>query len=431
MKLTPVTLIAAIAVIGAGGFFIGRLTGPDATAAQTAEAANLNTRPGARAAAAGTASGAPARPGRTSAERRETSAAGSFSTPEERSARLADIVRGENALERNRALLAFIDQLAPGEFEDTVAGFRALGITESRFGEYALLLTAWSEVDPTAALAYSQANTRGGYATGTILTAWANRDPEAAIQWAQATHTGEEANPYMAGIIRGIAGTDPARATELLTSMPRSVERGSALDALLPHMIRQGPDAAREWISAITDEALRDGAMSRATDQLAVADPKGTADWLLANPGEATRRNMDDVLSTWARTDEAGALSYFRALPAGDARTNALRGVVSTIAGSDPARAADLLDRYAGDVNDRVVQNFVWHSYGNDPALAATFIGRITNEEERDSMYRRTLDYWLRNDAAAAQNWLQSNPLPEAVAGHVERRLNELQQRQQ
>ena len=83
-------------------------------------------------------------------------AAGSAS---ERLARLEAIMRGENPLDRNRALLAFIDQLGPGDFEAAVAQFRAMGITDSRFGEYALLLSAWAKADPLAALDYAKGNT--------------------------------------------------------------------------------------------------------------------------------------------------------------------------------------------------------------------------------------------------------------------------------
>jgi hypothetical protein len=131
-------------------------------------------------------------------------------------ARLEAIVRGENALVRNRSLLALIDQLAPGEFEAAVAHFRSLGLTEDRMGEYALLLTAWAELDPTAALIYARENTQNGFATETILSAWATKDSEAAVRWAQANHQGDGANPYMPGIIRGIAASDPARATAAL-----------------------------------------------------------------------------------------------------------------------------------------------------------------------------------------------------------------------
>ena len=107
----------------------------------------------------------------------------------------------------------------------------------------------------------------------------------------------------------------------------------------------------------------------------------------------------------------------------GDDRSNALRGVVSSVAVSDPKEALDLMNRYSGDVNDRVVQNFIWHSFGNDPSTAVAQISRISNEREREQMYRRTLDRWLERDEDAAATWIESNPdVPAQVIEHLNRR---------
>jgi hypothetical protein len=330
-------------------------------------------------------------------------------------ARLESIIRGENPLDRNRALLAYIDQLGPGDFEGAVAHFRSLGLTEGRMGEYSLLLTAWGQADPLAALAYAKEKTTNGFAAGTILTSWASSDPEAAIRWAKANHEGDKANPYLAGIIRGIAGSDPARATELLVSMPLSEERGRGLDAMLPHLLQQGTDATRSWITAITDDSLRNGAMMRVAEKLADTDPAGTVSWLLANPGEASQRRIDDIYSAWAKKDEQAAWSSFITLPSGDARSNALRGMISTAAGQNPKAAVSLMDRYPNDVTDRVVQNFVWHSFGKDPATAVTAIARMGDQKQRDQMYRRTIDAWKREDSASAEAWLSKNSASSGV----------------
>ena len=332
------------------------------------------------------------------------------SSPQDRLARLESLMRGENPLDRNRALLAFIDQLGPGDFEAAVAHFRSLGLTDERMGEYSLLLTAWAQADPLSALAYAKENTRGGFASGTILTSWASTDPEAAIRWAQANHEGEEANPYMPGIIRGIAESDPARATVLLAAMPKSVERGNALDFILPHLLQQGTEATRAWIAAITDDSLRNGAMMRAAEKLAATDPAGTVSWLLANPGEASERRIDDIYSAWSKKDEQAAWNSFNTLPAGEARSNALRGMITSAAAQNPKEAFSLMDRYPNDVNDRLVRNFVWHSFGNDPATAVAAIARIGDQNQRDQMYRRTLDAWQKDDPAAAEAWLRKNP---------------------
>lgn len=424
MKPSSITTIAALVLIGAGGFMAGRISSPAAADAAKSASGETRSSRASSTAGGGETSAASSRKSQR-AERAERAAKSSTGKQTERLAKLESIVRGENPLDRNRALLAFIDQLGPGDFESAVAHFRSLGITESRFGEYSLLLSAWAKADPMAALAYAKENTGNRFATNTILTTWASADPESAIRWAEANHDGDGANPYMAGIIRAIAGTDSARATQLLTSMPRSQERGEALDAMLPHLLSQGGEATRAWIDGITDEALRGGAMMRAADQLAATDPAGTAAWLMANPGEATQRRMDDVYSTWAQKDEQAAMSSLASLPAGENRTNALRGVVSSIAVRDPKAAVSVLDRFPNDVNDRVVQNVVWHSFGNDPSIAVNQIARIADEGERERMYRRTLEAWMDRDSAAALAWMKTNPVPASVQERINRKQNE------
>jgi hypothetical protein len=232
----------------------------------------------------------------------------------------------------------------------------------------------------------------------------------------------------MAGIIRSLAAQDPARAGQLLTSMPRSTERGEALDAMLPHILRQGNEATRSWIEGIADDSLRNGAILRSAEQLAATDPAGTATWLLANPGEATQRRMDDVYSVWARTDEQAAMSSLASLPSGENRTNALRGVISSVARDDPSAAVTMMNRFPEDVTDRVVQHFIWNSFRTDPSVAVNQIARIADEGEREQTYRRTMEAWIERDAAAATAWMQTNPLPPSVLERIGRRLNERNQ---
>ncbi len=417
MKLTPLTLVSALVLIGAVGFFAGRISSSDAQA-DAAEDGPQVTR-SMRAAASSSSS---ARDAATALK--ERSSARSPISETDRLSRLESIVRSENPLDRSRALLAFIDQLAPGDFEAAVAHFRSLGLTEARLGEYTMLLSAWAKADPITALAYAKENTNNRYSTDTILTTWASLDPDAALLWAEANHTGDGANPHMAGVIRGLVASDPQRATALLAAMPRSVERGEALDAMLPYLLAQGNEAARAWIEAITDDSLRNGAMMRSADRLAASDPAGTVSWLLEKPGEATQRRMDDVYSTWARNDEQAAMNSLARLPAGEIRSDALRGIVSSVASADPPRAISLMDRYPADVTNDVVRNFIWHSFGNDPGLAVSQIARIENTGQQEQMYRRTLDRWIERDPAAATQWIQSNPLPEPVQQHLQRRLN-------
>lgn len=411
MKPTAITTITALILIGAGGFIAGRISSARPPDSKTEPAEEMRARRTTANDSSEISKSASDRNARRTARPNEEI---SPSSPEQL-ARLASIVRSEDPLDRARALLAFIDKLGPNDFEAAITQFRSLGITESRMGEYAQLLSAWAKVDPLAALAYAEKNTRSDFAANTILTTWAGSDPEAAIRWAETQHKGDGANPYLAGIIRSLAATDPTRAFQLLTGMPKSIERGEALDVMLPHVISKGSDATRAWIATLADESLRNGAMMRSAEQLAATDPAGTAAWLLANPGDAAQRRMDDVYRVWAKNNQAEAIQSLTNLPTGENRTNALRGVANSVASTNPPAAVALMDRFQTDLSDRVVQNVVWHSFGTDPSLAVNQISRIADENERNRTYGRMLRAWTERDPTAANTWIQNNPLPQRV----------------
>jgi hypothetical protein len=411
MKWNAISVSAICIVIGLGGFMLGKFTSQNAELSEQDRLLEDSERMINQRSVIGSNDSrrvSSSRPNRPNQQKGDTNF-------DQKLANMEKIVRGENALDRGRAMLDWIDSLAPQDFEAAVARFRSLGITEARMGEYAMLLTAWAEADPISALAYTTNNTSSGMATGTVLSAWASRNPEAAIRWAKANHEGEDANPYIAGIIRGLAGTDPTRATVLLKEMPFSSERGEALQAMMPHLLELGLEDAKKWVADLSDERLRGGAVARLAEAMAKQDPAGTASWLMENINESSMRSVDDVFREWSRTDPASALANFESLPEGEARSNALRGIVMVDARNDPQAAADLMSRFPADITDRTVQHFIWSSYEKAPEVAANQIGLIQDERSRNRMYERALDSWLERDQAAAQKWIDSANLPANV----------------
>jgi hypothetical protein len=130
---------------------------------------------------------------------------------------------------------------------------------------------------------------------------------------------------------------------------------------------------------------------------------------------------MDDVYRVWAKMNQAEAIQSFTNLPAGEDRTNALRGVVNSMASTNPQGAVAMMDRFPNDLNDRVVQNVVWHSFGSDPILAVNQISRIADERERNQTYDRMLRAWSERDPSAANTWIQNNSLPQTVKDGLNR----------
>jgi hypothetical protein len=411
MNRNALLALAAVTLIAGGSFFAGRLS----VSSDSPENSPESDGPVASARAAGGSASSGSESSGNARSGDAKSLSSRSASKEAKFAKLEEIVRKNDPVERNRALLAFLDQLGPGEMKEAVERFKSLDLGESRNGEYAMLLAAWAKADPVAALDHAKEDDEDEFALKTILATWAGNDPDAALRWADAQFDGDGANPYLIGIIQGIAATDLNKATQLLTGMPYSNERGEALASLLPYVLTKGGDAAREWVSSIQDEQLREGVINRVVEQLASKEPKETADWLLANPSQASIRQLDDAMAAWAEKDQKGAVAYYDALPTGEARTNALRGIVNTMAGENPKEAARFMDSHPADTNDQVVQQFVWHSSQGDPALAATYIAKISNEREQINLYNRMLNGWMRRDPTAATAWIRSNPLPQAV----------------
>lgn len=411
MKWNATSVAAACIALGIGGFLVGKINSGSEADSETARLI-AKSRRAAFENGGGAAMGDPSASRAARPARNSSTPEGTF---EDRLGNMEEIVRGENALDRGRALLAWIDSLAPSEFEGAVDRFRSLGLTEARMGEYAMLLTAWAELDPTAALDYTTEKTRGGIATSTVMTAWASRDPESAIAWARANHEGDGANAFMAGIIRGLVVTNPARATELLESLPYSSERGDALQAMMPHLLKLGPESARQWIAGLKDEKLKDGAIRRFAEDMASDDPVGTADWLLANLGENSTHSVDEVFTALTKVDKNLAMKKFQSLPPGDARSRALRGIITVESYQNPKAAVALMDGNPGDIDDRMVQQYIWHSFDKEPALAMAQVSKMENEGSRNRMYERALGAWLKDDPASARAWIAQSPVPPSV----------------
>ena len=418
MKWNVISVSATSIVIGLGGFMLGKFTTQNTDLSEQDRLLEDSLRLIHQRSVGGSSDSkrvSSSRPNRPTQQKDDTSF-------DQKLANMEKIVRGENALDRGRGMLDWIDSLAPQDFEAAVARFRSLGITEARMGEYAMLLTAWAEADPISALAYTTKNTSSGMATETVLSAWASSNPQAAIAWAKANHDGDDANPYMVGIIRGLAGTDPARATALLTEMPFSSERGEALQAMMPHLVQMEPADAQKWIADISDERLRGGAISRYAEAMAKQDPAGTASWLMENLTETSVRSVDDVYREWARADSVAALANFEGLPEGEARSRALRGIVMVDAPNDAQAAAALMNRYPADITDNTVQHFIWSSFEKAPSVAVNQIGLIQDESSRIRMYQRALPTWLDRDPDAAQKWIDTANLPASVNESLRRR---------
>jgi hypothetical protein len=319
---------------------------------------------------------------------------------------------------RVQGFLALVDSLGPNEFLDVVKDFRTTGLQgDTRRTEYAILLHAWGQTDPQGALAYTIENTGTNFARQTVLSSWASYDPDGALAFAEANHTGDEANPLLVGVIQGLARDDMNRATSLLQTLPRSRERGDALNSLVPLLLADGVDSAVTWSNAISDETLRSGALTYIARDLSSSDPSKAAELVLnVSDQEAKIRAIDDIAESWAEQDLDAAIAFTEGLEP-ELQAEAAEGVVGELASKDPQEASRWMETLAanGTNLDPAIRSFVWNSFSKEPELAADWVGQMSSQRDSERTYHHILGRWMGNDPEAARAWMSNTELPESI----------------
>lgn len=346
------------------------------------------------------------------------------STGKTQSGSIQNISQLSNPLDRSRQMLNLIDSLSPDQFESVVADFRALGMTRERMGEYNMLLHAWGKVDPVGALSYAQANSTSGYAEKEVLASWATSNPNAALAWARENHDGDKANPYLVGIIRGLASSNPTLATQVLQELPFSQQRGEALRTLAPHVASLGLDGAQQWLSGIEDPKLIGGASAYLAEQFSKQDPAMGADWVSRIDDDAARaRALSEVVDNWTDQDPSAAKAWIATLPYED-QLKAGPEFVSSYAKQDATAAADWLDSNASATNyQELLREFADGATRSDPVLALNYGNELNDESSRSRTVGRALWTLYKQDKNGAQNWIQNNDVPKRVQRYVDRMM--------
>jgi hypothetical protein len=433
--MNKTTKIMASAAICSAAFMAGRLGSRDGTTAPPDGAGGNSTRSApytttreatsrdtskARGIAAGEDSASSSPLGRLVAE---MTAITGMPDPVERTRAWLDFVRGLNAAELKVLVIDFRGRALVDEdlAADAATRMDRLVMGNDQLSEFTMLLAAWAKADPHGALAYARENTEHPFVSKTLLTTCATTDPEAALKWAEANHQDDGPNPWMESVIRGVAATDLSRATALLDSMHKGDDRDRALNTLLKHASALPPEAAREWAMNISDEGLRHAAIGRIAHALAQTDPKGMADWLMANPSENNSFAMDEVMSEMVKADPNSALDYIQNITDEGFKTHAFNGAVRHIGFEDIHLAAGFIDANPDFVTDEVRSMFIWQAHHRDPALGASAIANIHSESQRHVIYLDYFERWLERDPAAVTRWRAANDLPESVRPSVDR----------
>ncbi len=427
----PWFLPAATLVVGAiGGYISGKNTSPSGDA-EAAENAALKTR---------------------SALRQDSSAAGQSAKRTRRMTDTDAINRLPGNSNRIQALIEFYSGLTPDQLEGEARKLEDLPMSERLMASF-LLFGRWAEVDPTAAMSFSNTmgfagmfvrptiiqswasvdpenaakyyaeNPRefammgmmgggrgpmGGQGGASIIASeWARQDPTAALSWANSLTT--EKSQALSAVVGEVAKTDPKKAAEMLTSM-KGADLGDAYQSVAARYGAADFNEAQAWIRTLPADQQAD-ALAAAIGGLSNKDPQAAARQLaLMQDGEAKNEALSTVVRDWARVDPAAAADLLKKQTNEEALSDGMRQLIPTWVGQNPAAALDFAESFPpGPVRDSALQSYVWSNQSAPPSDVIRVAETITDEGDRSRAVSIAAARWMRESPEAARAYVEQS----------------------
>ncbi|MEO7600110.1 MAG: hypothetical protein ABIV50_14335 [Opitutus sp.] len=271
-------------------------------------------------------------------------------------------------VKRIRELLAALEPVLPGERENKTA---------------LELLQWWAEFDPQGAIAYAQANPAiHGRAELPVelFVRWLNAEGDPVLAWATglprselrsqllptviSLHaetrplealsmtselTGENRRLALLSVFAEWSSADPARAAAEAQRLPTGEERTLAINQVIDRWADHDLPAAIEWVKHLPPSGdpgsvdLPIGPLEILLEKWTAQAPMEAARYLVSLPGDTRRIQMlTTAVGQWAEQNPRDALAWAAGLSGETDRTGAIRSVLTVVAESDAATAANL-----------------------------------------------------------------------------------------
>lgn len=334
---------------------------------------------------------------------------------------LIRIMKGAGILERMGSYLDALRSMDQTNIADVVGAFEALPAGYGRHLEMKLLMRSWSAIDPEAALRYAQDNldekSERRFGISEALAGWATQDSDAALAWAKANNPAQSPkdNPYLIGIIKGVAEKDLHAANLMLWDLPTGNALWQSSTFLAQEYSKKTTAEAIEWANQFpdSDPRLRETILGQVGARIARNDLTGTAQWVESMPSDpANQRVMDNLLTQWVSQSPEDASSWVSDINDQEKQSYAMKQLTSKWALVDPVSTAKWLNSFPPSSSlDPVVGEFVNRISGRDPEGAAGWALSIVEPGARKKAIKQVLQTWQQVDPDGSDAWQQENQI--------------------
>ena len=368
---------------------------------------------------------------------------------------LDEIYRQPGQSNRVQALLDLYSNLGPGEFQAEAEKLDSLPFNE-RILASVLLFGKWAEVDPTAAMAFTDTmGIAGGFVRPTVLQGWAStdpvnaakyytenpaqfammnmmvggrggrggmgmqgpggiiagewakQDPAGAMEWAKGLKT--NSSEAMTSVVSEIAKSDPKKAAEMAAAMDEG-SRGSAYESIAKQWGASNFTEAQAWANSLPADQ-RGKAMASAIAGLAQTSPELAATEIgKMTDMEARREAVPTVAKNYARADVRGSMDWLNSLDDNGAKQDSMREVMPIWAADDSGAAIGFIKGQTDpEVKNSAAETYIWSNRKSSVQEQLEVVEMISDEGSKSRTTGIVAARWMQKDKEAATQFINGS----------------------
>ena len=205
-----------------------------------------------------------------------------------------------NPILRNASFAQAVGRLNAENLQEVLETFESMPLGFEHMHEYRMLLYAWGQFDPIAAIDYCKMRASGigaGFATLGVLEGWASRDPQSARTWVEHPENEGMAKLYNFVLVRGWVSRDLEAAGKYVQELGDD-EDLTKISGILINQHKKGGGFAQAstWTEGLSNGKLKVSAFNGMSREFARDQPRKLASWLETHANNKYASNAFEYL---------------------------------------------------------------------------------------------------------------------------------------
>jgi len=223
-----------------------------------------------------------------------------------------------------------------------------------------------------------------------VFTRWAEIDPTAALQFSQSSKQNSFKRATTYAIFRSLSQTDPELAREKLTEIADIEQRRSLKLQLFQELAKTDPQAWLQEIKSDSDlsQRMRIGTI---VQEWALEDPVNAARLLQQTPESVRSKGIEPLAKLWGSKDPEAALAWAQSLKKKTHRNKAISALLGGIAVNDPDAALAQLDSLPNSLREKGITAIFKTLRAGDFDAALTKAIAFSNPSEQKLAFKEMI----------------------------------------